>query len=121
MKVKGIDFVVNLFQADRKKLEQAIKFYRDILGMPVSYNPQSNPHWAELSTEPVTLALWDAGPPGTMVALAVENIHVATEELRDKGFYVDGPKETAVCYMTFFEDPFGNRLMLHQRKDGTWG
>lgn len=102
-------------------MEQAIKFYQDTLGMSVSYSPQSNPHWAELSTEPVTLALWDAGPPGTNVALAVEDIQVATEELRSKEFYVDGPKETDVCYMTFFEDPFSNRLMLHQRKDDTWG
>ena len=123
MKVRAIDFIVNCCdEADRKKLERAIEFYRDTLGLPFSYcKPELNPQWAEFSTEPVTLALWDAGPPGTIVALAVEDIHAATEELRSKGLDVEEPHETRVCYTACFEDPFGNRLMLHQRKDGTWG
>jgi predicted enzyme related to lactoylglutathione lyase len=31
------------------------------------------------------------------------------------------PVETRVCWMSFIADPDGNRICLHQRKDGTAG
>ena len=38
-----------------------------------------------------------------------------------KGVAVEDIGETDACYMAGFKDPFDNRLVLHQRKDGTWG
>ena len=124
MKVQGIDFVVY----NVSNMQRSIEFYRDTLGLLLDYEYEGN--WAEFSVAPVTLALcgpeWSQPPQrgyqgGATVALAVEDIHAAVEELRSKGIAVENPYETPVCYMAGIEDPDGNRLMLHQRKDGTWG
>jgi predicted enzyme related to lactoylglutathione lyase len=124
MKVKGIDFVVY----NVSNMQQAIAFYRDTLNLPLEYEYEGN--WAEFSIGPMTLALcgpeWSQPPQrgyqgGATVALAVEDINAAAEELRSKGIAVETPNETPVCYIAWFEDPDGNRLILHQRKDGTFG
>ena len=124
MKIKGIDFVVY----NVSNMQRAIAFYRDTLGLPLDYEYEGN--WAEFSMGPVTLALcgpeWSQPPQrgyqgGATVALAVEDIQAAVEGLRSKGITVENPYETPVCYMAGGEDPDSNRLMLHQRKDGTFG
>jgi catechol 2,3-dioxygenase-like lactoylglutathione lyase family enzyme len=120
MKVRGIDFVVYYVT----NMQRAIEFYRDTLGVSIG----GDPWWMETSLEPVTLAIARSEPQGSQVpqlpphiALAVEDIQAAIEELRGKGISVDGPDESEYCYMAWFKDPDGNVLMLHQRKDGTWG
>jgi len=124
MEVKGIDFVVY----NVSNMQQAIAFYRDTLGLPLESVFEDN--WAEFSVASVTLALcgpeWSQPPQrgyqgGATVALAVKDINAAVEELRGKGIAVEDPGESSVCYIASFEDADGNRLMLHQRKDGTWG
>ncbi len=89
-----------------------------------------NDGWSEFATEPVTLCLdgpgkgqskseWN-GPPA--VALAVSDIHAAMAECRRRKVKVLIPaKETRVCWMALIADPDGNRICLHQRKDGTAG
>jgi predicted enzyme related to lactoylglutathione lyase len=124
MKVRAVDFVVY----NVSNMERAIAFYRDTLGLSLEYQIEGN--WAEFSVGAVTLGLcgpeW-ATPPqrgyqgGATVALAVEDINAAIEELRGKGVTAEDAMETSVCYLALIEDPDGNRLILHQRKDGTCG
>ena len=120
MKVRAIDFVVvNVSDMDR-----STAFYRDTLGMdfPVI---EFGDNWKELDAPPVAMALRrDPQSPGVnaAIALAVEDVYAAVEELRAKGVTVTlEPSESDGCYAAMIQDPDGNLLLLHQRKDGTAG
>ncbi len=128
MTPKAIDFVV----CDVSDLKRAVAFYRDTLGLKLDYMNEEW-GWAEFDIAPVTLAL-DANPfegalqgntpkpGGAVVALAVEDVKVAVEELRGRGVTIlREPFETSVCFMAKIADPDGNRIWLHKRKDGTYG
>ncbi len=120
MRVRALDFVVY----NVPDMKQAKAFYHDVLGL--RRGDEYTNTWAEFSTEPLTLCLCkpDPGPweGSTAVALAVDDVYAAVEELRAKGIQVLlEPEETSVCHMAFIADPFGNRICLHQRKDGTAG
>lgn len=59
---------------------------------------------------------------GATVALAVDDRAAAVEELKAKGApIIEGPHESPVCHMVGVIDPDGNRILFHQRKDGTAG
>ena len=59
---------------------------------------------------------------GATVMLAVDDLAAAVAELRGKGVPVLlEPAESPVCYLAMATDPDGNRVGLHQRKDGTAG
>lgn len=122
MRVRAIDFVV-VKVSDMKRSET---FYRETLGIefPLSGDSASGV-WKEFDTPPVALALFqDPNDPGVnaLVALAVEDVAAAIAELRAKGVkVVMEPFETPDCYQAVIEDPDGNVLLIHQRKDGTAG
>jgi predicted enzyme related to lactoylglutathione lyase len=102
-------------------------FYQKLFGLKPGV--EWNDFWSEFKTAPVTLCL--NGPskkPGknwqgpAAVALAVADIHAAINECRRRKVKVlVEPTETSVCWMAFIADPDGNRICLHQRKDGTAG
>lgn len=120
MKVRAIDFVaVNVSDIERAK-----RFYRETLGMDFPIWDDT-PRWQEFRSEPVAFALReDKGAPGIngAIALAVEDVATAVEELRARGVIIEaGPFEAGVCYSALIRDPDGNLLILHQRKDGTAG
>jgi predicted enzyme related to lactoylglutathione lyase len=85
--------------------------------------------WTEFDTPPVAFALCEPKESGKYawsgvpaVGLAVDDVYAALNELRAKGVKVlNEPVETSVCYMAFIEDPWGNRICIHQRKDGSAG
>jgi predicted enzyme related to lactoylglutathione lyase len=109
---------------DMKKVRA---FYQDLFGL--KRGDEWNSFWSEFNTSPVTFCLngpsakpgWNWQGPAT-VALAVEDIHAAVEECRRRKVKIlIEPAETLVCWMAFIADPEGNRICLHQRKDGTAG
>lgn len=118
MKVRAIDFVVT-HVTDR---ERSKAFYRDVLGI---HDPifQETGDWLEFDTKPVAFALIQLGrPPKTSIALAVEDVRAAVDELRAKGVTISmEPIETPDCIMAEILDPDGNSVILHQRHDGTAG
>ena len=119
MKIRAIDFV----QLNVSDPERAMHFYRDILGMDFPLS-ESTPHYKEFDSPPVAFALRrDEPAKGYMtVALAVDDVDAAVEELRAKGVTIFmEPRETPVCRGALILDPDGAVLMLHQRKDGTAG
>ncbi|MGH7558482.1 MAG: VOC family protein [Gemmatimonadota bacterium] len=60
--------------------------------------------------------------PNAIVALAVEDVSDSVEELRGKGVPIAmEPIETPVCFMAVVTDPDGNQILIHQRKDGSFG
>ena len=122
MKAKAIDVVIYPV----KDLEQAVTFYRDTLGIPTDATGHEG-NWVEIDMTSVTLALTPEpifGTPGSTggtIAVAVDDVHASTEELRQKGVsIVTEPFDAGACHMALIEDVDGNRLWLHQRKDGTW-
>ena len=120
MKVRAIDFVViNVGDLERSKA-----FYRDTLGMDFPIW-EDTANWQEFQSEPVAMALRvDRQNPGAnaAIALAVEDVAAAVEELKAKGVRVLGEtREFETCTSAMIQDPDGNLLLLHRRKDGTAG
>lgn len=125
MKIRGTDFVM-LEVAD---MDRSIAFYRDTLGMEIVERYENI--WVEFQAAPTTLALYrpedadartERKSGGAVIALSVENVKEAVEELRGKGVpIVRETMDTPVCWMAGITDPDGNGIALHQRKDGTFG
>ena len=121
--IRAVDFV--MYCAEKPTKTRA--WYQQMFGF--KRGEEWSRFWSEFATEPVVLALngtnerkgerWDwGGAPA--IGLAVDDIHRAAETCRQhKVRVVRGPVETSVCWMLFIEDPEGNRLVLHQRKNGT--
>lgn len=124
MEVRAVDSV--LYKVSN--LNRAIEFYRDTLGLPLESTFRGA--WAELTAEQLAIALGrpeaDRSSPGpgtgAEVALAVSDVKAAVEDLRAKGVSIlREAGEAPVCHMALVADPDGNRIWLHQRKDGTTG
>jgi predicted enzyme related to lactoylglutathione lyase len=122
MKIRGTDFVVYLVS----DLARAASFYRDVLGLPQGVYSEEG-KWAEFNCGNITLAL-KAGEKlpeviaGGRIALAVDDIHAAHEEMKKRSVrVVSGPHDYSVCWAMEILDPDGNLVILHKRADGTFG
>ena len=124
MKPRAVDFIsYSVTDMDRSEA-----FYRDVLGLEVEVQR------GDAGTRASGYMEFDAGGtsisltvlpqlhPTAIVALSVEHVGDAIEELRGKGVKVSMDTiETPVCYMAVVADPDGNQILLHQRKNGTFG
>lgn len=122
MRVRAIDFVIT----NVSDIEKAKEFYRETLGIQDEATSESSA-WIEFDTKPVALALgvppesWPK-PPVTAIALAVDDVRAAVEELRAKGVTILWePVDSPVCTFAYIADPDGNPIFLHRRHDGTAG
>jgi predicted enzyme related to lactoylglutathione lyase len=122
--VRAVDFVMYC----TKDLRRTRAFYQNLFGL--KRGEEWNDFWSEFRTSPVTLCLngpsrrgpkWNWQGPAA-IALAVPDIHsaIATCRRRQVKILIE-PIETSVCWMAFIADPDGNRICLHQRKDGSAG
>jgi len=80
----------------------------------------------EFAAGPVALAVVEVAAPApghhgrAPVALAVPDVRAAVAALHGQGVRVlSEPAESSGCPTAAISDPDGNRLFLHQRKDGT--
>jgi len=121
--VRAVDFVMYC----TRDMRRTRAFYQKLFGF--KRGEEWNNFWSEFRTSPVTVCLngpsndpkWIWQGPAA-IALAVVDIHSAIRECRCRKVKVLlGPVETSVCWMAFIADPEGNRICLHQRKDGTAG
>lgn len=124
MKIKGVDFVFY----NVTDMQKALGFYRDTLGLKVL--GEVGEKWNEFDTGNVTLSLGvygakpnKKGEKGNVsIALAVDDLAKAMEELKNKGVPVSMDlQDFPACGMAAIFDPDGNEVVLHQRKDGTVG
>lgn len=112
--IKGIDLAGYLV-ADP---QQAIAFYRDVLGMtPSEIDEQGRGAEFDLA-DGSTFGVWrtpDARQCG-FVMFAVDDAHAKVAELRAKGVPMSDITETPYCTMAFGPDPEGTAIIIHQRK-----
>lgn len=125
MEARGVDFIL----ISVSDIERGRQFYGETLGL--KEGSAWPPSWYEYQAGDTTIAIgtpppgapqppYDGG--GVSLALAVADVKQALGELRAKGVQVlQGDDETSVCYMAMIADPDGNKIWLHQRKDGTAG
>jgi predicted enzyme related to lactoylglutathione lyase len=113
MDVEQVDFVT----VPTRDVARAVSFYRDVLGLPESEYSEG-----EVETPNVTLGFWkpeDEGerfvPNEAGIALRVQDVPAAVEEVREAGGVVMGVEDSGVCHMGFVKDPDGNVLILHRR------
>ncbi|ELY96304.1 glyoxalase/bleomycin resistance protein/dioxygenase [Natrialba taiwanensis DSM 12281] len=114
MNVKATDFV---FQTVTD-FSTSVPFYRDTLGLEPELVDDEN-GWAEFSLPPTTLALGEESPQmpftpgesGSGVAMAVDDVETATDELQDEGVTIlMDPIDSGVCHMSIIADPDGNPI-----------
>ena len=113
MKVEQVDFV----SVPTRDVERAVRFYRDVLGLPESQYSDG-----EVEASNVTLGFWNSEADGEEfvpntagVGLRVPDVASAVEEARAAGAEVLGIEDSGVCHMGFVKDPDGNVLILHRR------
>jgi catechol 2,3-dioxygenase-like lactoylglutathione lyase family enzyme len=113
MRVEQVDFV----SIPTRDAARAIAWYRDVLGLPPSEVAEY-----EVETPNVTLCFWNPEDDGEVfqptvagLALRVEDVEAAVDEVRAAGAEVLGVDDTGVCHMGFVKDPDGNVLILHRR------
>jgi catechol 2,3-dioxygenase-like lactoylglutathione lyase family enzyme len=113
MHVEQVDFV----SVPTRDSARAVAWYRDVLGLPVSEYTDT-----EVETTNVTLSFWNPEDQGETfvanengIALRVEDVQAAVEEVRANGAEVIGIQDSGVCHMGFVKDPDGNVLILHRR------
>ncbi len=114
--ISGIDIHTYLV----KDADRAIAFWRDTMGLQVTWQMEGMGAEFELS-DGATFGLWkmDDGTwmAGNGIMFAVPDVASAVAELKAKGVnFFDHIEETPVCTMAFGEDTEGNRFVLHKRK-----
>ena len=113
MNVEQVDFVT----VPTRDVARAVAWYRDVLGLR-----ESEYSGGEVETPNVTLGFWNPERDGEEfvantagVALRVEDVEAAVEEVRAAGAEVIGIQDSGVCHMGFVKDLDGNVLILHRR------
>jgi len=102
--------------------DAALTFYGTTLGLPLSAR-WGQMDGAEFETGSLTLAVVRSEAFGMTfqasnhpIALHVDDVAGAREELEARGVEFRGDiLDSGVCHMSFFQDPAGNQLMLHNR------
>jgi catechol 2,3-dioxygenase-like lactoylglutathione lyase family enzyme len=113
MRVEQVDFV----SVPTRDSARAVAWYSEVLGLAVSEFTEG-----EVEAPNVTLAFWSPEadgepfqPNSAGIALRVEDVEAAVEEVRSHGAEVIGIEDSGVCHMGFVKDPDGNVLILHRR------
>ena len=116
--VERVDYI----RVPVKDIEQAKRFYGEILGLRKNPNSPAD-DWIEYEAGNVTLAVMTPHtheyefaplPPGT-ISLRVSDVADAKAKLEAAGVQVNEVWDSGVCRGAGFSDPAGNRILLHHR------
>lgn len=105
-----------------RDIDKACEFYGETLGLERSKQWGQMPAY-EFETGSLTIAVMQTDAfgqefqqNGGAIALHVDDVHAAREELEGKGVnFLRDTIDSGVCFMAIFQDPDGNPLMLHHR------
>jgi predicted enzyme related to lactoylglutathione lyase len=106
-------------------MARARGFYEGVLGLKPNAAPKSDPpRWIEYDIGPGTLGIgtspnWLPSPNGASAALEVMDFETAVATLSEQKVpFVIGPLDLPTCQMVTIQDPDGNKITLHRRKQG---
>jgi catechol 2,3-dioxygenase-like lactoylglutathione lyase family enzyme len=117
--ITGVDFVC----VPTRDHDRAAEFYAETLGLERVKRWGDKPA-TEFQAGNLTLAVMDpsafgqpeAHPNSAPIALQVEDVEAARDELKAKGVtFLLEMMDSGVCHQAFFTDPDGNPLILHHR------
>ena len=117
MNVEHVDFV----SVPVSDMERSVTWYRDTLGLPQTGEGgfpefKLGDNVFLYLIDPKSLGGEFKAAHGSPLALRVADVAEARRELEDRGIeFADETYDTGVCHMAPFDDPDGNRLMLHRR------
>jgi lactoylglutathione lyase len=102
-------------------MEKSIKFYRDILGLPVKTKSEE---WTEFFTNDTVLALHPAKKksnlkigPGMLVGFEVSDLDSTVERLKDKKVkFFKRPKDEPFGKHAIVQDPDGHLISIAEIK-----
>jgi catechol 2,3-dioxygenase-like lactoylglutathione lyase family enzyme len=117
MEVEHVDFI----SVPVTDMERSLAWYRDTLGVPQSrtggfpeFKLGDNAYLYLI--DPTALGGEFKAPNTAPVALRVADVAQARQELEARGIeFLGETYDTGVCHMAPFNDPDGNRFMLHRR------
>jgi catechol 2,3-dioxygenase-like lactoylglutathione lyase family enzyme len=117
MEVEHVDFI----SVPVTDMERSLAWYRDTLGVPQSraggfpeFKLGDNIYLYLI--DPTALGGEFKAPNTAPVALRVADVAQARQELEARGIeFLGETHDTGVCHMAPFDDPDGNRFMLHRR------
>ena len=103
-----------------KEPSRAIKFYRDVLGLPLTRDLDGNGAEFDLP-DGATFGLWrledGSWHPSDGVMFAVKDLRSVVKEYRKRGGEVVGEIiDLDTCSMAICKDTEGNGFILHERK-----
>jgi catechol 2,3-dioxygenase-like lactoylglutathione lyase family enzyme len=115
--VEHVDFI----SVPVSDMQRSIAWYRDTLGVPLSreggfpeFKLGDNVYLYLI--DPKSLGGEFTAPNTGPIALRVADVEAARAELESRGIeFLGETYDTGVCHMAPFDDPDGNRLMLHRR------
>jgi predicted enzyme related to lactoylglutathione lyase len=100
---------------------RAIEWYRAVLGLePVLVYPDNRGAEYELP-DGTTFGLFGGGgampfQPSNGILFAVDDFDRAVSSLKERGIPIVMERETPNCFMAVINDPEGNSVFLHKRK-----
>jgi predicted enzyme related to lactoylglutathione lyase len=102
-------------------MKRSRDFYEGVLGL--APDPEmTGEMWMEYPIGGGTVAIacigdqWRPSDQGTSAAFEVENLEDAVARLRERNVHFD-EVESPVCRMAVIQDPDGNKLVIHKRKN----
>jgi catechol 2,3-dioxygenase-like lactoylglutathione lyase family enzyme len=117
MNVEHVDFI----SVPVSDLDRSVAWYRDTLGLPQSGEGgfpefKLGDNVFLYLIDPRSLGGEFRKGHGSPIALRVADVAETRKELEARGVeFVDAIHDSGVCHMAPFDDPDGNRLMLHRR------
>lgn len=104
-------------------LKRARNFYENVLGLqPTHTFGDEKTGWVEYDIANGTLSIgngapeWKPSPGGGCVGLEVEDFEAAYNHIIATGVSCRPPMDSPVCRMLILNDPDGNTVLLHKRK-----
>lgn len=117
MNVEHVDFV----SVPVTDLERSTAWYRDTLGLPQTGEGgfpefKLGDNVFLYLIDPKSIGGEFRHPNGSPIALRVADVGETRQELEARGVEFNGEThDSGVCHMAPFDDPDGNRFMLHRR------
>ena len=117
MNVEHVDFI----SVPVRDLETSTAWYRDTLGLPQTGEGgfpefKLGDNAFIYLIDPRSLAGEFTTPHSSPIALRVADVGETRAELEGRGIeFVADTHDSGVCHMAPFNDPDGNRFMLHRR------